>query len=49
MQKFIIELSREQLDKVMKALGELPLKESYETFNVINEQFIQQTKSEEES
>ena len=40
-------LDKQQLDVIMKALGELPLKESLPVFNAINNQFIEQTKKEE--
>ena len=46
MDKFYIELTRAQLDIIMKALGELPLKESLPVFNEINNQYIEQTKKE---
>jgi hypothetical protein len=42
MEKYIIELTIDQLNAVMKGLGELPLKESLPTFNEINNQYISQ-------
>ena len=42
MKTYTITLTKEQLDVVMKALGELPLKESLLVFNEINGQFIKQ-------
>lgn len=42
MDKYTITLNKAQLDIVMKALGELPLKESLPVFNEINGQFIKQ-------
>ena len=39
---FAIVLTKEALDIVMKALGELPLKESLPVFNEINTQYIKQ-------
>ena len=45
MDKFLIELTTEQLNAVMKGLGELPLKESLATFNEINNQYIKQKES----
>jgi len=42
MKKYTITLTKEHLDIVMKALGELPLKESLLVFNEINGQFIKQ-------
>ena len=45
--KYMIELTKEQLDIVMKALGELPLKESLPVFNDINAQYIEQIKPKE--
>ena len=41
---YTIKLNKQMLDIVMRALGELPLKESMPVFNVINEQYIEQTK-----
>ena len=49
MDKFLIELTTEQLNAVMKGLGELPLKESLATFNEINNQFITQNRQEKNS
>lgn len=46
MEKYLIELTKSQLDIIMKALGELPLKESLPVFNEINRQYIEQTKKE---
>lgn len=46
MDKFKFELNKQMLDIVMKALGELPLKESLPVFNEINSQYIEQTKKE---
>ena len=40
---YTIILNKQMLDTVMKALGELPLKESMATFNAINEQFLEQS------
>ena len=40
--KYIIKLDKQQLDIIMKALGELPLKESLPVFNEINGQYIEQ-------
>ncbi len=52
MNKFTITLTKDQLDLVMEALGELPLKRSINVFTAINQQFIDQTnkveKKEEE-
>lgn len=42
-QIYAIELSKQQLDTVMKALGELPLKEAFPVFDSINRQFIAQS------
>lgn len=47
--KYMIELTKEQLDIVMKALGELPLKESLDVFNTINNQFIEQSQKKEKT
>ena len=47
MDKFNIELTRAQLDIIMKALGELPLKESLPVFNEINNQYITQIQNKE--
>ena len=46
MENFTFSLSRQELDVVMKALGELPLKEALPVFNQINEQYIKQIKKE---
>lgn len=46
--EFTIKLNKQMLDIVMKALGELPLKESLATFNAINEQFVAQTQPKTE-
>ena len=45
MNEFNISLSKEQLDIIMKALGELPLKESLPVFNEINRQYLIQVKT----
>lgn len=42
-----IKLNKTELDIVMKALGELPMKESFSVFNSINAQYIAQRKKEE--
>lgn len=42
-QIYAIELNKQQLDTVMKALGELPLKEAFPVFDSINRQFIAQS------
>ena len=47
MEKYTIELNKAHLDTVMKALGELPLKESLPVFNEINGQFIEQSRNKE--
>lgn len=47
MNEFVITLKKEELDIVMRALGELPLKDSLPVFNTINTQFIQQAKDKE--
>lgn len=46
--EFTIKLNKQMLDIVMKALGELPLKESLPVFNSINEQFVAQTQPKTE-
>lgn len=48
MNKFTITFSKEQLDIVMEALGELPLKRSLPVFNAINQQFIEQSQPKKE-
>lgn len=48
MDRFSITLSKPELDVIMKALGELPLKESLPVFNSINEQFVAQTQPKTE-
>ena len=40
--EYMIKLNQQMLDTVMKALGELPLKEALPVFNEINGQFISQ-------
>ena len=47
--EFTIKLNKQMLDIIMKALGELPLKESLPVFNSINEQYIAQIKSDKEA
>ena len=47
--EFTIKLNKASLDIIMKALGELPLKESLPVFNSINEQYIAQIKSDKEA
>lgn len=42
MEKYKFELDKQQLDIIMKALGELPLKEALSVFNVVNAQFVAQ-------
>ena len=49
MDRFSITLSKPELDVIMKALGELPLKESLPVFNSINEQYIAQIKTDKEA
>jgi len=49
MDKYKFELGKQQLDIIMKALGELPLKESLPVFNEINNQYIAQTQNKEEN
>ena len=46
---YTITLNKQMLDIVMKALGELPLKESLPVFNSINEQYIAQIKTDKEA
>ena len=46
--EYTIKLNKQMLDIVMKALGELPLKESLPVFNSINEQFVAQTQPKTE-
>lgn len=46
---YTITLNKQMLDVVMKALGELPLKEAMPVFTDINNQFIEQTKKEKEN
>ena len=47
MDKYKFELDKQQLDIIMKALGELPLKESLPVFNEINNQYITQIQNKE--
>lgn len=47
MDNFTITLTKAQLDLVMEALGEIPLKRSFQVFTEINNQYIAQTKKEE--
>ena len=49
MEKYTITLTKQMLDTVMKALGELPLKEALPVFNEINNQYIAQTQNKEEN
>jgi len=49
MDKYKFELGKQQLDIVMKGLGELPLKEALPVFNEINNQYIAQTQNKEEN
>ena len=44
--EYTIKLNKQMLDIVMKALGELPLKESLPVFNEINAQYIKQAQEE---
>ena len=41
--EYVFKLTKQQLDTVMKALGELPFKESCAVFNEINNQYLAQT------
>lgn len=52
MDKFLIELNEQQLNIVVKGLGELPFKEVFQVYNTINNQYIsqkQQDKSNKEA
>ena len=40
-------LEKQELDIIMKALGELPLKESYAVFEKLNDQYLAQTQEED--
>lgn len=46
MDKYKFELDKQQLDVIMKALGELPLKEALPVFNAVNAQFVAQINPE---
>ena len=39
-------LNKQELDVVIKALGELPLKESYAVFEKFNDQYLAQIKED---
>ena len=43
---YTIILEKQELDTIMKALGELPLKESYAVFEKLNDQYLAQAKEE---
>lgn len=45
MNKFVIVLSKEYLDIVIKGIAELPLKEALPVFNEINNQYIKQVEN----
>lgn len=44
---YVIKLTGDELNVVMKGLAELPLKESLATFNSINKQFVEAEQARE--